>query len=194
MDLFADTGICHKWWRNFHFLFQKKIHFIPDSQGVIAKELSLVRALQIHPALRYSDEIPLCYYYYICASIECVFIGIGTLILVLILVLVLVLESGIECWLWGSLSFSLYTQFLSYLVLKEVKEVCLDLSNRQATNFFFSLCTVTVKDLCFKVILFLQEGTMALGGVYGLLMAVESFPSQLEKTFSQIRLDVRENI
>lgn len=142
LDLFADTGICHKWWLNFHLLFQKKIHFIPDSQGVIAKELSLVRALQIHPALQYSDEISLhyyyyyyychcynCYYCYICASIDCIFIRIG------ILVLVLVLELGIECWLWGSLSF-LYTQFLSYLVLKEVKEVCLDLSNRQAAEFF----------------------------------------------------------
>lgn len=140
LDLFADTGICHKWWFNFHLLFQKKIHFIPDSQGVIAKELFLVRALQIHPALQYSDEISLhyyyyyrycynCYYCYICASIDCIFIGIG------ILVLVLVLELGIECWLWDSLSF-LYTQFLSYLVLKEVKEVCLDLSNRQAAEFF----------------------------------------------------------
>ena len=112
----------------------KKRHFIPDSQGVIAKELSLVRALQIHPVVWYSDEIPLhyYYYYYICASIECVFIGIG----ILVLVLVLVLESGIECWLWSSQSFSLYAQFLSHLVLKEVKEFCLDLSNRQAAEFF----------------------------------------------------------
>lgn len=46
------------------YYFKKKIHFIPDSQGIIAKELSLIEALQIHPALRYSDEIPLYYYYY----------------------------------------------------------------------------------------------------------------------------------
>lgn len=35
---------------------------------------------------------------------------------------------------------------------------------------------------------------MVLGGVYGLLRAVESFPSQLEKNPFQIRLDVRENM
>ena len=131
------------------YLKKKKVYFIPDSQGVIAKELALVRPLQTHPALWYGNEIPLhCCYYCICASVECVFIGIG--------ILVLIFESGIECWSWVSLCFSLYTQFLSYLVLKEVKGVCLDLPNRQAAEFFLFVLVVTVKDLYFKVILFLR--------------------------------------
>lgn len=42
---------------------KKKAYFIPDSQSVIAKELSFIKTFQFYAALQSSDETPHYYFF-----------------------------------------------------------------------------------------------------------------------------------